>query len=563
MEKNKKKRLPIGISDFKTVIEKDMYYVDKSMFIKDVIDSGQVILITRPRRFGKTLNQSMMKYFFNIQEENSELFKNLKIYKDKEIIEEYMNKYPVIYLTFKDMKALDIQAMMNKMKMELSSLYIEHDYLLNDKILKDVEKNVYNKIMNLDENNQLYESSIKKLSEYMYRYYRKKVILIIDEYDTAIQQSYLNGYYKEFIMFMSNLLGSGLKDNKYLEKGVLTGITRVSKESIFTGVNNLKVSTILDELFNDKFGMLKEEMEDILKYYNLEYEEKDVMTWYDGYNFGRVGIYNPFSIINLVDNKGKIKPYWVNTSGNKLIKDLIRKGNVSIKKKIELLLSGETIESSIEEAMIYNDLSTENESYVWTLFLFSGYLKWVEKVEESIYKLKIPNKETEGFYRKILRNILDDKNIDIENILEKLILGKIKGFKKDFKKLVMGTLSYFDVKGDEPERFYHGLILGMIVSLNKKYVVKSNRESGLGRADLLLIPRDKKDKGIVIEFKKYDEDVDKDLVDSAKRGIKQIEFKKYEEEIKSYGVEEVIKVGIAFEGKELEIVSNLENIIDN
>ncbi|OQY10188.1 MAG: hypothetical protein B6I28_01460 [Fusobacteriia bacterium 4572_132] len=555
----KKKRLPIGISDFKTIIEEENYYVDKSMLIKEVIESGQVLLITRPRRFGKTLNQSMMRYFFNVQEDNRHLFEKMKIYKEKEIIENYMNKYPLIYLTFKTMKATNLKSMTFKMKMELSALYEKHDYLLNKEgLLKNTEKIIYKKIMNLDEKDEIYENSIKKISEYMYRYYGKKVMLLIDEYDTAIQQSYLNGYYNEFMIFMGNLLGNALKDNEYLEKGVLTGITRVSKESIFTGLNNLEVSTILDKLFNDKFGLLKEEVEEILSYYNLRYEEKKVIKWYDGYNFGGKEMYNPFSIINLTKNNGEIKPYWVNTSGNKLIKELIRKGNVDIKRKVEDLLKGKEIESNVKETMIYNDLSTGDENYIWTLFLFNGYLKWTEKLNNNNYKLTIPNKETEEFYREVVENILSEKNIKMENILEKLILGKIKGFKKEFKDLAMRTLSYFDVMGNEPERFYHGLILGMTVSLNNKYIIKSNRESGLGRADLLLIPRDKTKKGIVLEFKKFDLDCDEDLEDSAKRGLLQIEEKKYEEEIKGYGVSEVIKVALAFEGEKIEIVSNLD-----
>ncbi|BBE30065.1 hypothetical protein OSSY52_02060 [Tepiditoga spiralis] len=558
-----KKRLPIGRSDFKSLIEDNMYFVDKSLLIKEVIESGDVLLITRPRRFGKTLSQSMMKYFFDITQNNEHLFKDLKIHKEKNIIEKHLNKHPVIYITFKDLKSNNLKKMHALLTMELSTLYIDHEYVFE--VLNEREKDVYNKIMDREALDADYENSIRNLSKYMERYYGKKVIILIDEYDTPIQQAYLHGYYDEIISLIGNLFGMALKDNVYLEKAVLTGITRVSKESIFTGVNNLEVSTVLNELFNDKYGLTKEEVEETLKYYELEYEEKEVIDWYNGYNFGGVEIYNPFSIVTLAKNRGKIRPYWMNTSGNYLIRKLIKEGTVNIKDSVEKLINGEEVECEIIETMVYGDLNLNSESAIWTLFLFSGYLKWTSKKRQNnitTYKVKIPNEEVKDFFVQTVRNMLRESNISIDNMLLNLKVGRIKTFTDQFKDLTMNTLSYFDVSGKEPERFYHGLILGMSVGLKEKYIIKSNRETGLGRADVILIPKDKTDKGIIIEFKKYNKDEDKSLKDSAKNGLKQINEKRYEEEIKNYGINDIIKVSIAFDKKEVEIVSNLDKDIE-
>ncbi|BBE30273.1 hypothetical protein OSSY52_04140 [Tepiditoga spiralis] len=556
------KRLPIGRSDFKSLIEDNMYFVDKSMLIKEVIESGDVLLITRPRRFGKTLSQSMMKYFFDITQNNEYLFKDLNIYKEKNIIEKHLNKHPVIYITFKDLKSNNLKKMHDLLAMELSRLYIKHEYVFE--VLNEREKDVYNKIMGREALDADYENCIRSLSEYMERYYDKKVIILIDEYDTPIQQAYLHGYYDEIISLIGNLFGMALKDNVYLEKAVLTGITRVSKESIFTGVNNLEVSTVLNELFNDKYGLTKEEVEEVLKYYELEYEENEVIDWYNGYNFGGVEIYNPFSIVTLAKNKGKIRPYWMNTSGNYLIRKLIKEGTVNIKDNVEKLINGEEVECEIIETMVYGDLNLNSESAIWTLFLFSGYLKWTSKKRKNnitMYKVKIPNEEVKDFFVQTVRNMLRESNININNILLNLINGYIEEFKEDFQKLTINTLSYFDVSGEEPERFYHGLILGMSVGLKEEYIIKSNRETGLGRADVILIPKDKTDKGIIIEFKKFYKN-EKTLLNSAQNGLKQINEKKYEEEIKSYGINDIIKVSIAFDKKEVEIVSNLDKDVE-
>ncbi|WP_047266323.1 AAA family ATPase [Marinitoga sp. 1155] len=552
----KLKRLPIGDSDFKTVIEDNAYYIDKSMLIKEIITGGRVILITRPRRFGKTLNMSMLEYFFKNDEDNKHLFENLKIYEEKEIIEKYLNKYPVIYLTFKDLKEKNYTEMISTLRKKISDLYREYVYLIESERLNKWEKEDIKEILGRKGENTLYENSILDLSKYLYKHHGKKAILLIDEYDTPIQQSYLRGYYGKFITFIGNILGNALKDNKYLEKAVLTGITRVAKESIFTGVNNLDISTVVNELYNDKFGVTKEELEEILKYYGIEYEEEKIIEWYNGFNFGGKEVYNPYSIINYVRSK-EIRNYWINSSGNTLIKELIRKGTESIKIKIGELIEGKTIESTINENLVYGDLNENLEESVWTLFLFTGYLTWKDKKGEgnsAIYRLKIPNKEAKEFYEMTVVNILKESSIEYNKIIRLLINGEKIEFTKEFKEIVENTLSYFDVTEKEPERFYHGLILGMSVGLEKDYIIKSNREVGYGRADLILIPKNKTKPGIIFEFKKYSRDFDKNLKDSAERGIKQIEEKGYEKEIKSYGIEKVIKVAIAFDKKDVEII---------
>ena len=558
---NQKRRLPIGISDFKKIREGNYYYVDKSLFIEDVINGGEAILITRPRRFGKTLNQLTLKYFFDMDEDNKKIFEGLKITDNKEITDKYLNNYPVIYLTFKDIKEQSWDRAYEKIVNSIIKEVERYLWVLENEEVTKINRKYIETIYEKEGSQTDYEEILKNLSEIVYKAIGKKMILLIDEYDTPIQASHLNGYYEDMINFMRGFLSGGLKDNSYLEKAVLTGILRVAKESIFSGVNNLDVLTILDKSMGDKFGLLKGEVIELLDYYGLKYEKDGVVKWYDGYNFGEVDIYNPFSIINLAKNSGELKSYWVNTSGNELIKNIIKKGNKDIKEKIETLLEGGSIKSRIEEGMVYKDLSVGNEHKIWTLFLFSGYLKWINllNIEDRDYELKIPNQETVGFYKNVILDILKESRIELGSVLLSLVREEIESFKENFRDIVINSLSYFDISGKNPEMFYHGLILGMVVSLKEKYIVESNRESGYGRADVLLIPRDKNDKGIVMEFKKK-YSTDKSLLESAIKGYEQIENRKYEEEIKKYGVEEVIKVSIAFEGKKIEIVTSFDNI---
>ena len=553
----KLKKLPVGISDYKKLIDEDCYYVDKTLLIKEIMESGEVILITRPRRFGKTLNQSMLRYFFEKREgDTSYLFQDKKIWQEQEF-KKMQGEYPVIYLSFKDIKSRDYKQSYESLRLLIAKEYKRHDYLLNSDIMSEYEKKEFEEVIYGEASLAKYKLSLSNLTEYLARYYSLKPILLIDEYDTPIIAAYNNGYYDQFMDFFKILLSAALKDNKYLAKSVLTGITRIAKESIFSGLNNLKTSTILSNFYNDKFGLTREEVMKIVKYYDLEYKEGEIIDWYDGYNFGEEEIYNPFSIINLADNKGKIQEYWINSSGNQLIKKLIRKSSAEFKAGILNLIEGKEIRSDIEENLVFDEVDGREEN-IWTLLLFSGYLKWTEQVKEREYSLKVPNREVMFFYRYTVKNILKDTGIDLESMINELLLGHIKQFKKDFKDLTKETLSYFDTAEKNPEKFYHGLVLGMVVGLKDSYLIRSNRETGYGRADVILIPRDEDKKGLVMEFKKYNLDRDKNLKDSAIKALEQIDKEGYEASIKAYGISEIIKVGIAFEGKKVEIVSNLD-----
>lgn len=549
------KKLPVGISDYKKLIDENCYYIDKTMLVKEIMESGETILITRPRRFGKTLNQSMLKYFFDVKGDTTYLFKDKKIWQEEEY-RQMQGKYPVIYLSFKDVKKKNYSQSYEKMKKLIAEEYYRHRYLLSV-IEGKSRREVYKKIMNREADSIDYEDSLLKLSEYLFDYYKKKAIILIDEYDTPIMAAYNNGYYDEFIDFFKTFLSEALKDNRYLKKSVLTGITRVAKESIFSDLNNLDVATVLSEFYNDKFGLTRKEVLEIIEDYNLEYEEEEIINWYNGYNFGGQEIYNPFSIINLVHNKGALEEYWINSSGNQLIKDLIRTSSGEFKDGVLKLINGQEIEAEVERNLVFSDIDGREDN-IWTLLLFSGYLKWVEQTQGRRYKLKLPNEEVRFFYRYTVQNILKDKGVELENIIEELSLGHIKQFKNHFQELTTETLSYFDTKEKEPERFYHGLVLGMVVGLKNEYIITSNRETGYGRADVVLIPRDNEKPGIILEFKKYNLDADKSLIDSAQKALEQIENEGYEATIKSHGVDDIVKVGIAFKGKQVQIISNLD-----
>lgn len=548
--------LPIGISDYKELIDQNCYYVDKTMLIKEIMKSGKAILITRPRRFGKTLNQSMLKYFFDIKEEDtSYLFEDKKIWQEEKY-RQMQGQYPVIFLSFKDVKSQNYDESFLQIKRLMAQEYARHKEVLAS-IEEEKDREIYQEIIDREAGGVDYKFSLENLSRYLANHYGVKPIILIDEYDTPIMSAYNNQYYDKFINFFKTFLSAALKDNSYLEKSVLTGITKVEKESIFSDLNNLKVSTVLSTFYNDKFGLTKEEVKEIIEHYELEYEEEEIIEWYNGYNFGGKEIYNPFSIINLVDHQGEIKEYWINSSANQLIKDLIRKSSAEFKTGILELINGNTITTEIERNLVLDDIDGREEN-IWTLLLFSGYLKWTKQIQLREYKLKIPNQEVMFFYRYTVQNILKDKNIDLFRMIEKLVLGNIKEFKKEFQELTKETLSYFDTQEKNPERFYHGLVLGMVAGLKNKYIIKSNCETGYGRADVLLIPRDKSEAGLVIEFKKYSLDNDRNLKDSADQALEQIENKEYEAEIKNQGINKVIKVGIAFRGKKLEIKSNLD-----
>ncbi|MFO7819939.1 MAG: AAA family ATPase [Halanaerobacter sp.] len=551
------KKPPVGISNYQKIIDEDYYYVDKTMLIKEIMESGEVVLITRPRRFGKTLNQSMMRYFFEAQaEDTSYLFEDKKIWQEDQY-RKMQGEYPVIYLSFKDVKNRDFEISYQFIEYLVAKEFRRHKYLL-DSIDDEVEKETFQKISRREADYVTLQNSLLTLSEHLAKHYGKKVILLVDEYDTPIIAAYNSGYYDEFIDFFKTFLSAALKDNPHLKKSTLTGITRVAKESIFSGLNNLDVATMLAPSYNDKFGLTREEVIEVVDYYGFEYEEEKIIEWYNGYNFGGREIYNPFSIINLVDHQGQIQEYWVNSSGNQLIKDLIRRSSARFKDGILKLIAGGEISAEVEEDLVFSDIDG-SEDNIWTLLLFSGYLKWTEQIKRRKYKLKVPNEEVMFFYNYTIKDILEDKEIALQDMILNLIKGEIEDFKAEFKRLTKETLSYFDTSEKKPEKFYHGLVLGMVVGLKDEYLVKSNRETGYGRADVVLIPRDSNQKGLVFEFKRYSKTKDRDLMESAQKALEQIEREEYEADIRAHGVNEIIKVGIAFAGKKVEIKSNLDS----
>ena len=551
-----KKALPIGISDFEKLITQDYYFVDKSLFIKEILDSGaEVTLIPRPRRFGKTLNLSMLKCFFEKTEESKKsLFKDLKIAKEIECMK-YQGQSPVIFMTFKDVKNLDWSNGYKKIREIISSEYCRHDYLISSDILSEKQKNIYKSVIDEKADQSILENALKNLSGYLHRYYKKKPIILIDEYDAPIHAGFTNNYYKEVVNFMRNFLSSGVKDNSDLNFSVFTGILRVAKESIFSGLNNLKVCSMLSNAYSDKFGLTEDEVQQILADYSIQNEKESVKSWYNGYKVGSQTIYNPWSIINLVDEKGVMQPYWINTSSNDIIKDLITNGSDELKEDFEQLLLEKTIDKPIYENIVFAEVSL-NTNYLWSFLFFSGYLTCdkVELRERTTYaSLKIPNNEVRYFYETTIKNwfisSFGDRKYNL--MLKCLVSGDINEFKKIFTNFVIKSLSFFDVSGDEPEKFYHAFVLGMLVNLQNTHQIKSNRESGFGRYDVMIIPKDKKQPGIIVEFKKVDTYEKETLEDAANIALDQIEEKQYEQELLDLGIKKIIKLAIVFKGKHL------------
>jgi len=554
-------KLPIGQSDFRNIIEEGDYYVDKTLFIKEVIkDSVNILLFPRPRRFGKTLNLTTLRYFFEtiypnekIKKDNRKLFKGLKIEKEKEFTE-HQGKYPVIFLSFKSIKFLDFEKTLSGIKGLIADEYLRHDYLLKGAILKKNEKENFQEIIQEKADYKSYANSLKNLSKYLYKYHQKKVVLLIDEYDTPIHAAYTENYYKEMVNFMKTFLGDGLKDNEYLKKGVMTGILRIARESIFSGLNNLGVYSLLSKKMSDKFGLTEEEVKKLLSDYEMADEFKGVSEWYNGYIFGEEIVYNPWSVLNYIENiaDGHI-PYWVNTSSNDIIKELVLKSSAQVHRKLEVLIKGEAIEQVLIENTIFDELE-KNEAALWSFLVFSGYLKarFARKEKNySVYKLSIPNTEVECLYDMIISRWISDKftNDKLEYLLKALLKGEIKEFERIFHDFTISMLSYYDTGGKDPERVYQAFTLGLLVNLQGKYEIKSNRESGYGRYDIMIIPKDKNKKGVVIEFKKID-DFEEETKDIAlDKALKQIEEKKYAQELKERGIKDIIKLGIVFDGK--------------
>ena len=547
----------IGISDFKMLRLRNNYFIDKSMYIKDIIDNQSgVVLITRPRRFGKTLNMSMLRYYFDIKEKNNkELFNGLKIMEQEEYYTSKLGYYPVIYLTLKDVNDINHDKMILDLKTAMINMYKEHMYLLDSNKIYDFEKQKIQDILYAREDEVLLKNAVKDLSEYLNRYYERPVILLIDEYDVPIQAAYVEGYYEDAIKFLKTFYGTTFKDNPYLEKAILTGVSRIAKESLFSGMNNFKVYTIMDNEFADDFGITEDEMKKIIKDFNIQDEEKEIKKWYDGYKIGNVeGIYNPWSILNYLTDK-ELKPYWVNTSSNDLIKRILEK-STTLKEQMERLLKDEAIEATIDLETIIVGIENKEEN-IWGLMLQTGYLKVEETVslEERRYKVKLPNNEIKDLIRGIIREWFSNKVLgnDLRSILQDLVSLNLKEFEKKFRVLVEEMFSYMDVGKNTAENFYHAFVLGMLVGLKDTYYVNSNRESGFGRYDIMLEPKDKNGNSFIMEFKVMENMEEKTIEDTIENAKKQIEEKRYEENLKERGFTNITKMVYAFNGKEFKM----------
>lgn len=549
-----KRLLPLGISDFKRIIDGGYAYVDKSLFIQELVEAGaHVSLIPRMRRFGKTLNLSMLQYFFEKgDKDTSYLFKSLKIWQNEKM-KALQGQFPVIFLSLKDIKYSSWEDAFKAFQSLLSNEFRRHRYLLEGNLLDKGEKNNYEKILAKDGDQTLMEQSLSFLSKCLERFHHNKVVLLIDEYDTPAHAAYMGGYYKEAIAFLRNWLSHGLKDNKSLERGVLTGILRIAKETIFSGLNNIITFTLLNNKFYDKFGLLEHEVQQLLAEYGLSNQMEEMKKWYNGYHVGaHAGIYNPWSILNCIYNEGALAPYWVNTSDNALIKELISKGNAELKRDIESLLKGEIVEKEIEEGIVFSNL--DNPDVVWSLLLFSGYLTITEPpVYGRPCKLSIPNLEVAEVYRTMVlewfKTTIHTHHYQL--LLRSLTQGDLETFSQIFQDFLTSSVSLFDMGGDQPEKVYHALVLGMLLGLKDTHEVKSNRESGYGRYDVLIIPKNVKELGIIIEFKKVSKAEQGYLNEAAISALKQISDKNYAQELFDRGITRILTLAMAFEGKKV------------
>ncbi len=547
----------IGESDFKGLRIRDNYYIDKTMYIKDIIDNeSRVILVTRPRRFGKTLNMSMLKYYFDCkQKDNKELFKGLKIMNQDEKYTSKLGYYPVIYLTLKDVQDTNYENMLLDMRTAMLNMYKEHRYLLDSDKIYPEEKARITDILFAREDESVLKNSVRDLSEYLNRHYDKPVILLVDEYDVPIQNAYVQGYYDQAVNFFRTFYGTTFKDNPYLEKTVLTGVSRVAKESIFSGANNFDVYTVLNDEFSDDFGITEEEMSKVIKDFEVEDDSVEIKKWYDGYRIGNTeGIYNPWSILNYLKTR-QLMQYWVNTSSNDLIK-LVLKNSSTIKEKIESLLKDEEIEVPINLETVIVGIEN-NEDNIWGLMLGTGYLKVTEVVNlaEHIYKVKLPNYEIKLLFQQIINDWFRNKVIgnDLKSILKDLITLNLKEYEKKFDILVREMFSYMDVGENTAENFYHAFVLGMLVGLKDTYYVNSNRESGIGRYDIMLEPKDKNGNSFIMEFKVLEDKEEKTIKETIENAKKQIEEKGYEQNLKERGFKNITKMVYAFKGKEVKM----------
>jgi len=554
-----KKAIPIGIENFERMIKEEYYYVDKSMLIEDIlVNRAAVTLFTRPRRFGKTLNMSMLKYFFDIEnkDKNRKLFENLKISGSK-----YMNeqgKYPVIFISLKDLKADTWEKCILEIKKMVSKIYREFQYITEN--MDEDDKNIYNSIKNRKNDIDL-NTSIELLSDFLYEYYGNKVIILIDEYDSPIINAINNGYYNEAINFFQVFYSSALKTNDSLKYGILTGITRIIKEGIFSGLNNLYVNTVLSQDYAEYFGLLENEVTEMLDYFEIKYKMKEVRNWYNGYCFGNKQIYNPWSIVNYLKEK-EIKAYWANVSGNILLENMLDHAGESVYIDLKKFTDGESIEKYISDGTTIKSL-LNNDDEIWQLFLYSGYLT---KSEEQIkrkefseqgyfintYNLKIPNREIRSYFGNMFINRFFGTEVKTDILIKALENGDIVKFEKTLGEIMINMLSHFDLD-KEIEKIYQVFMIGLVGFLMGRYEIISNNESGYGRYDLAMIPVRSNEKAYLMEFKISK--TEKEMSLKAEEALRQIDEKKYDTRLKARGIKNILKLGIAFHGKNVKVSS--------
>lgn len=557
MNDNSPPKLPIGVSDFKELITEQYTFVDKTNLIKEVLQDGaKVILITRPRRFGKTLNMSMLYYFLQCQEPvQQNIFENLAISKDKSFCEKYQNKYPVIFISFKEIKRVSYEEAYEGIVALIRSLYAEHRYLLENDVLAEDEKKLFYDILNQRAIASNIHESIQQLSIYLGKKFGIKPMILIDEYDAPIQAAYLEGYYDPMIKLMRNIFGYSLKDNTNtnFSKGVVTGIARIAQESLFSGVNNFEAYSVLKPRYGQYFGFTEPEVVDLISKTGNKIQLDVVKEWYNGYRIGPHLVYNPWSIIMCLKNDGEVGPHWLNTSNNDLVRTVVEKGGFRIRSQFELLLQGESVQKPLMENLVFPDLESDEEA-VWSLLLYAGYLTVLSTVREEfelLGQVVVPNKEVMHIYNQIIAKWFKRHDrLSYKNFIGALSLGNIDSFKLCLAEYLMEAGSYFDFNRNTPEQVFHSFMLGLVVGLKESYVIQSNQESGLGRFDVVFIPKDNKKDGILLEFKVADED---ELKSKAQEALQQIKDQKYFTTFKSHGVKFVLAIGMAFCGKQVEL----------